>query len=148
MSDVEVKAGKTNYAVKWTSQILRGEYSENISTEFSLMEIEIDDEDYCAAEFYKNKFIKLYAVCGRPRKDNDKILEVINYKTLSNSTYLFPCGNFIMALARPQPGKTEPQLGYRGRTKPQMKRLTQPKPTSWPSLVPTWHRSFCESQPY
>ena len=52
-----------------------------------------------------------------------------------------PCGNFVMALARPQ-------LGYRGRIKPQMRRLTRPKPTSWPSLVPTWHRSFCESQPY
>ena len=42
-----------------------------------------------------------------------------------------------------------PNLGiYRGRTKPQMKRLARPKPTSWPSLDPTWHRSFCESQPY
>ena len=30
----------------------------------------------------------------------------------------YPCGNFVMALARPQPGKTGSQLGYRGRTKP------------------------------
>ena len=66
-----------------------------------------------------------------------------NHLRLCSRTH--PCGNFVMALARPQPGKTGPQLGYKGRTKPQIKRLTRPEPTSWPSLAPTWHRSFCES---
>ena len=70
----------------------------------------------------------------------------VTEESISRNLDIYPCGNFVLALARPQPRKTGPQLGYRGRTKPQMKRLTRPKPTSWPSLVPTWHRSFCESQ--
>ena len=75
MSDVEVEASQINYAVRWTSQILPGEYSENMSTEFSLMEIDMDDEDYCTTEFYKNIFLKQYAICGIPRAENKKTLK-------------------------------------------------------------------------
>ena len=39
-------------------------------------------------------------------------------KNVYTTTWKNPCGNFFMALARPQPGKTGTQLGYRGRTKP------------------------------
>ena len=44
--------------------------------------------------------------------------------------WCFPSGNFVMALARPQPSKTGPQ--------PQIKRLTRSEPTSCPVLAQTW----------
>ena len=54
--------------------------------------------------------------------------------------FKIPSGNFVMALARSQPGKTGPQ--------PQMKRLTRSETTSWAVLAQTWHFSLRESQPY
>ena len=84
ISDDYIYTGRLCYVVGWgLRSFYDGEHSVNISNKLIRLEIKIDNPQYCRSEFYKDQYIELYSMCGRPRFGAGKTLKVISLIKLS-----------------------------------------------------------------
>ena len=92
MSDEHANGGKICYTFGWGLQYYYDEPEPaSNSNHLNLLEIELDDDNYCRNHFYTGLFVLNHTLCGRPRQGCGKTMPVINSINLINFKHLFLC---------------------------------------------------------